>query len=207
VVIHTIWATHPHAFFAIKSMSTERSFYIGIHGQQQGPYPEGELRKRAAEGSLPPDTLIWREGMSDWASFSDYFSPQPSDKSEDPVKYPGWSLAAFAFCVGKWRYHKGQMSDIEKQAIPYINEYNRMSSIDYGVSVFLESMMRGALGDPFGKAHEEYSKGSQIEDRLSRLSKDYDSASSGSGTFFLLMIVLGIVTLLRHLRYWSRLKA
>jgi len=35
-------------------------------GEQQGPVTDAELRRLAADGSLKPADLIWREGLKDW---------------------------------------------------------------------------------------------------------------------------------------------
>jgi hypothetical protein len=39
-------------------------------GQQQGPVPSQKIKELAANGSLHPDDLVWREGMKEWAPAS-----------------------------------------------------------------------------------------------------------------------------------------
>src|ERR1700694_2880817 len=43
-----------------------RSWFFASHGQQQGPYPEAELREFVASGTVGADTLVWSEGMAGW---------------------------------------------------------------------------------------------------------------------------------------------
>ena len=35
-------------------------------GQQQGPFPEIQLRELIARGTVTADTLVWTEGMAGW---------------------------------------------------------------------------------------------------------------------------------------------
>lgn len=49
-------------------MSTE--WYWAQDGEQHGPLAEEELRKRFVVGDLPKETLVWSDGMSDWAPAS-----------------------------------------------------------------------------------------------------------------------------------------
>ncbi|MEM6912230.1 MAG: DUF4339 domain-containing protein [Verrucomicrobiota bacterium] len=46
-------------------MSSENWFYAA-DGTQQGPVGFYQLRTLAQEGTIKPDTLIWREGMENW---------------------------------------------------------------------------------------------------------------------------------------------
>lgn len=42
------------------------NWFTNEGGSQQGPYTFALLHKRARQGSLPPDTLLWAEGMKEW---------------------------------------------------------------------------------------------------------------------------------------------
>jgi membrane protease subunit (stomatin/prohibitin family) len=50
---------------------TTPAFYVAVNGQQTGPFHLDVLRQRVADGSLTSDTLVWRDGMSQWAPASD----------------------------------------------------------------------------------------------------------------------------------------
>src|SRR5229473_6019460 len=43
-----------------------RTWFYASQGQQQGPYPEAQLRDLIARGTVRPDTLVWCEGMAGW---------------------------------------------------------------------------------------------------------------------------------------------
>jgi GYF domain 2 len=45
---------------------SDRSWFYAANGQQQGPYPDVQLRDLIARGTIRPDTLVWSEGMSGW---------------------------------------------------------------------------------------------------------------------------------------------
>jgi hypothetical protein len=43
-----------------------RSWFYASNGQQQGPYPDNQLRELIARGTVTADTLLWSEGMTGW---------------------------------------------------------------------------------------------------------------------------------------------
>jgi hypothetical protein len=45
---------------------SNRSWFYASNGQQQGPFPEAQLRDLIVRGTVRPDTLVWTEGMSGW---------------------------------------------------------------------------------------------------------------------------------------------
>jgi len=45
---------------------SDRSWFYASNGQQQGPYPEVQLRDLIARGTVRADTLVWSEGMTGW---------------------------------------------------------------------------------------------------------------------------------------------
>src|SRR5260370_42633770 len=44
----------------------DRSWFYASQGQQQGPYPEAQLRDLIVRGIVRADTLVWSEGMAGW---------------------------------------------------------------------------------------------------------------------------------------------
>lgn len=44
----------------------DNHWYTHEGGSQQGPYTFALLHKRARQGSLQPDTMVWAEGMKEW---------------------------------------------------------------------------------------------------------------------------------------------
>ncbi len=45
-------------------------WYYSLKGQRLGPVAPSEFEKLAAEGTIQPDTLVWREGMANWQPYS-----------------------------------------------------------------------------------------------------------------------------------------
>ncbi len=43
------------------------AYHVVMFGQSAGPYDLPTLKRMAAEGSLRPDSLVWTEGMDNWA--------------------------------------------------------------------------------------------------------------------------------------------
>jgi hypothetical protein len=52
-------------------------WYYTIEGRQRTPVPSSELRRLAAEGSLKPNDLVWREGMPRWVRARSADLPEP----------------------------------------------------------------------------------------------------------------------------------
>lgn len=46
---------------------SETVWYYSLHGKPEGPVSEADLRAQLRSGILEPDTLVWCEGMPDWA--------------------------------------------------------------------------------------------------------------------------------------------
>lgn len=46
-------------------------YYVAVNGQQTGPFGTDALRKGIADGSLTRDTLVWHDGMTQWAAASE----------------------------------------------------------------------------------------------------------------------------------------
>ncbi|MGF1646525.1 MAG: SPFH domain-containing protein, partial [Kineosporiaceae bacterium] len=46
-------------------------WYLGVGGQQRGPYDTVGLRAAVASGELTPQTLTWAQGMSAWTAAAD----------------------------------------------------------------------------------------------------------------------------------------
>ncbi len=83
------------------------SVFVGLNGQPAGPFDEQALRQMIQSGQLTPTTLVWTEGMADWAEagrvprVNALFTPAPDDREnpltpEDAVK----NLATFGTGLG-----------------------------------------------------------------------------------------------------------
>jgi hypothetical protein len=41
-------------------------WFLGVNGQQQGPFTGPELPAKVSSGELDPQTLVWTAGMEQW---------------------------------------------------------------------------------------------------------------------------------------------
>ncbi len=63
-------------------------WYIAIGGQQQGPHSLHELLPRFKSGELKPDTHVFTDGMSDWATASERSEFGPAFGGDPTVALP-----------------------------------------------------------------------------------------------------------------------
>ena len=47
-------------------LPTAAQWFIGVAGQQQGPYAPGDLPAQVASGALTREALVWKAGMAGW---------------------------------------------------------------------------------------------------------------------------------------------
>jgi len=64
---------------------SDRSWFYAAQGQQQGPFPEAQLRSLIARGTVTPDTLVWSEGMAGWLRAGDIPELTPGGNSRPPA--------------------------------------------------------------------------------------------------------------------------
>ena len=41
-------------------------WYYAVNNEQKGPVSESEIKAQLATGKLPPDSLVWKDGMDNW---------------------------------------------------------------------------------------------------------------------------------------------
>ena len=68
----------------------DRSWFYADRGQQQGPFPEAQLRSLIANGTVRADTLIWTEGMANWQRAGEI--PGLMSRAAGPPPVPGPTL-------------------------------------------------------------------------------------------------------------------
>lgn len=61
-------ACPPASSFSVPegNIMSDRLWFYAFNGQQQGPYPEAQLRDLIARGTVRADTLVWSDGMAGW---------------------------------------------------------------------------------------------------------------------------------------------
>jgi hypothetical protein len=90
----------------------DRSWFYVSGGQQQGPYPEIQLRELIARGTITADTLVWSDGMAGWqraGEISELMSMPPgppaiSQAGRPPVFAGAAGGGALSFDFGIWEF-------------------------------------------------------------------------------------------------------
>jgi hypothetical protein len=54
------------------------TLYIAMSDGQTAPHPEEHVRHWWSQGSLPPQTLYWKEGMAEWRPLAELLGPSPA---------------------------------------------------------------------------------------------------------------------------------
>ncbi len=68
--------------------SPQRLFYLGIEGEQTGPFSEGDVLQKIEEGQVTAETLIWSDGMADWLPITSLKSPYERTLQGNPIYLP-----------------------------------------------------------------------------------------------------------------------
>lgn len=59
--------------------------HILRNGQQEGPFWESQIREMLEAKSLPPGTLVWREGMPEWVALEELYPEAGAAAAEVPA--------------------------------------------------------------------------------------------------------------------------
>jgi uncharacterized RDD family membrane protein YckC len=73
------------------------NYFLWINEAQTGPYPWAQIKALLAEKSITPETLFWKEGMTDWQPLSMLLDPGGAAAVPNPVD------AQPRFFSGFWR--------------------------------------------------------------------------------------------------------
>jgi uncharacterized RDD family membrane protein YckC len=71
------------------------NYFLWINDAQMGPYPWEQIKALLAEKSVTPETLFWKEGMTDWQPLSTLLDPvgsaaAPNATAAQPRKFSGF---------------------------------------------------------------------------------------------------------------------
>ena len=199
-------------------------YHVTDNGIESGPFTADEIRQRMASGQVRFTALVLAAGMGDWRPVGEVIEgsarpPLPASlpppippvshlsvmTSGTSRRYPKWPDIAFGIALLFWIGFTGHAVSLEAQAQPLLDEGVRMESGEYLVGVGIEAFVRGALGDPFGKAGEEYEKGNAINERLKKLAADYQDAVAAKSLCGWLAIIFGVLWIWQHRSFKNRL--
>ena len=111
-------------------MSTTPEWYLAPEGAQEGPFSEADVVARIRSGQVPPETLAYGPGLSEWTAlsaipaFRTAWPPAPSaEPAETPAPRPGtpddvpsYSLQQFIRETGE-RDRPGSVFELESNAM------------------------------------------------------------------------------------------
>jgi hypothetical protein len=80
---------------------SDRSWFFASQGQQQGPYPEAQLRELIASGAVTAETLLWSEGMSGWQKAADIPGLLSGAGGPPAIRRPGGPLISGGLAGGQ----------------------------------------------------------------------------------------------------------
>jgi hypothetical protein len=90
----------------------DQSWFFASQGQQQGPYPEAQLRQFIASRVVTAETLVWTEGMANWQKagdvpglFSGPSGPPAFPQSDGPLMNAGGHAGgSLSIDFGIWEF-------------------------------------------------------------------------------------------------------
>ncbi|MEY3142605.1 MAG: hypothetical protein RLY21_1098 [Planctomycetota bacterium] len=62
------------------------NWYVNIDGNQAGPYSEADFENMRAQGMIPPNAYVWKEGMPNWVYASEL--PGGTPAAPPPTSWP-----------------------------------------------------------------------------------------------------------------------
>jgi hypothetical protein len=91
---------------------SNRSWFYAANGQQQGPFPEAQLRDLITRGTVRADTLVWSEGMSGWQRAGEIPGLVPGGSGPPSMPQPGGPppMAGGGYAGGSGCYGGGPLS-------------------------------------------------------------------------------------------------
>nr|WP_198318861.1 SPFH domain-containing protein [Pseudofrankia inefficax] len=69
-------------------LPTPEQWFLGVNGQQLGPFDRGQLAQQISGGQLRPDTLVWKNGMAAWTAAAQVAEVAPLFGSVPPPLPP-----------------------------------------------------------------------------------------------------------------------
>jgi uncharacterized RDD family membrane protein YckC len=115
-----------------------RQWYYVEEGQQRGPIAEADFVKLFESGQLGPDTMVWTEGLEQWAISRDVDGLIPSAYKPPPAPLPTSPRASAALAV--------EYAPSGNQIRPWVRYWARM--LDFFLFCFLAGIVLAFVDAP-----------------------------------------------------------
>ena len=100
----------------LQAQTVSQGYFVGINGQQRGPYDLNNLRELIQNGTMTRTSLVWKEGMANWVEASTVSEistlfvstppplpstaqPLPQTQSGGPVNWTAVSSSTFGSSI------------------------------------------------------------------------------------------------------------
>ena len=80
----------------------DRQWYTGRDGRQEGPFSDERIRELIASGAVRGDTLVWSEGMANWARAADVPGLMPAGYARGGGAGSDAPIGPLSLEVGVW---------------------------------------------------------------------------------------------------------
>jgi hypothetical protein len=64
------------------------AWYYAVGGERRGPIDDRAFQQLVTQGTVGPDTLVWREGMAEWQPYGDVALDRPAPPPPEPMEEP-----------------------------------------------------------------------------------------------------------------------
>ncbi len=65
-------------------------WFYAVNDERRGPIADSEMEVLVANGTIRPSTLVWRQGMADWAPFSSMSGGAANYSGDIGMRYAGF---------------------------------------------------------------------------------------------------------------------
>lgn len=122
------------------------NIFVALNGEPSGPFNQAQLQQMATAGQLNPQTLVWKEGMADWApaggvaelqAIIQVPAPGPGPKP-DPTK----PMDAARYLTGLWTVPNGKMP-VGAQQATFSGNINYQADGTYSAKVEMSTLGGG----------------------------------------------------------------
>lgn len=154
------------------------NWYYSENNEQRGPIPENEFDFLVRAGKITPDTMVWREGMTDWQPWREVRPEEPAGPVPPPIggaTQPFENAGTASERNGPAWEHRDSLGVIEG-AVETVKAVLQQPS-----ATFSRMKREGGLGNPLGYALLLGSVGSYIACVYNLVLRHFGIGSSNFG--------------------------